>query len=43
MALVHGAGTRVTHIVARWLIDLRGLMLTLEKTLLAMYPRQRYS
>ena len=31
------------HIVARWLIDFRDLMLTLDKTLIAMYVRQPYS
>ena len=31
------------HIVARWLIDFRGLMLTPDKTLIAMCPRQPYS
>jgi hypothetical protein len=28
------------HIVARWLIDFSNLVRMLEKTLLAMYPRQ---
>jgi hypothetical protein len=34
---------RRRHIVARWLIDFRDRMLTLDKNLLAMYPRQPYS
>jgi hypothetical protein len=31
------------HIVARWLIDFQGLMLTADKTLIAMCPRRPYS
>ncbi len=40
--LMRGRARR-RHIVARWLIDFRDLMLTLDKTLIAMYPRQPYS